>query len=415
MARFFRRWWIWIFAVLVIGGAGVYYAIMSSAPVVSVVQPRLEPIESVIVEDGTVIPASKSVVAAMQGGRISELPVEVGDQVVEGDVIARLDSSDQALSIQALEARLASVRAEYDRARRGATKQELDAATARLEAAEAQVRAMEEEVQEARLRYNQGKLSANEYQRTVETKNAAVADAQAARAQLEQLQAGTDEETLRQLRAQVDETEAQLTRARLEASRLELVAPMDGTVLERPVQKGMVLAPGTTVAVIGDTQTLQVEAYVLASDSISVTPGQQVRITGDVLGHDTLRGTVKSVASVAVTRQSELGVLQERVRVVAQPDSSGQLKSGFGVDLQIIVESLESALTIPAEAVFCEDGANYVLVVETDTVQKRRIETGIRGEQRFQVSSGLTEADQVVLNPSQDLQEGDRVRIDSSR
>jgi HlyD family secretion protein len=266
-------------------------------------------------------------------------------------------------------------------------------------------------MEEARVAYNKGQIEYRDYQQTVEAKKGAEARLQAEQAQLDRLRAGATEEKLRQLRANIDEIEAQLAQAEVSLERTELVSPINGTVLERPVEQGTVIQPGSPIAVIGDTETLEVESYVLAEDSIRVEPGQEVRITGDVLSA-ALPGIVKSVSSVAVTRQSELGVLQERVRVIIAPEDSTPLKPGYGVDVHIVVNAVDEALTVPAETVFHEGEHDFVFVVSGEKVSRRQVTVGVKQQSVFQLTEGLEQGELVVRNPSEELSDGDTVRVE---
>lgn len=105
-------------------------------------------------------------------GTVRRVPVEVGDQVRAGDLIAELDPEDYELQLEEAEAALARARAEarnaeasYDRVRalyenRNASRQDLDAARAGSESATAQVEAAEKKVELARLQVGYTRLLA---------------------------------------------------------------------------------------------------------------------------------------------------------------------------------------------------------------------------------------------------------------
>lgn len=86
---------------------------------------------------------------------------------------------------------------------------------------------------------------------------------------------------------------------------------------------------------------------------------------------------------------------------------------GFDVDISIDTEKLENVLVLPVEAVTTEDGENYVFVynAEEGTVEKRAVTLGLASDKSYQVLDGLSEGDQVVLNPKAALLDGDKIDV----
>ena len=66
-------------------------------------------------------------------------------------------------------------------------------------------------------------------------------------------------------------------------------------------------------------------------------------------------------------------------------------------------------LTVPVEAIVSENNAKYVYVVENGAVAKREIVTSLGNELHDVVISGLTDGEEVVLDPPPELQEGQKV------
>jgi multidrug resistance efflux pump len=92
-------------------------------------------------------------------------------------------------------------------------------------------------------------------------------------------------------------TELAVVRPRSDAPVEVLTAPFDGTVLALPASVGDTLAPGATVAVVGDVRRLQVETTDLDEFLVSrVAPGGRVTLTIPALDNRQLRGIVRSVA-----------------------------------------------------------------------------------------------------------------------
>jgi len=66
------------------------------------------------------------------------------------------------------------------------------------------------------------------------------------------------------------------------------------------------------------------------------------------------------------------------------------------------VDQAEEALLIPKDAVYLRSGSKYVQVLEDGEPVEREIETGIEDNNLIQVTGGLTEGEEVVLNYLED-------------
>jgi RND family efflux transporter MFP subunit len=139
-----RRWpWIVAAAAVVLGAALLWWR---EAPVsVRVVAPTRGPAVEAIYATGTVEPTVMMPIAPRVAGRIVELNVDEGSRVAKGQVLARLDDSDLASTVEELQARARFAQSQYERAqnlvRQGfMAKAELDRTRADVDAAEAAVR-----------------------------------------------------------------------------------------------------------------------------------------------------------------------------------------------------------------------------------------------------------------------------------
>lgn len=88
---------------------------------------------------------------------------------------------------------------------------------------------------------------------------------------------------------------------------------------------------------------------------------------------------------------------------------------GFNIDVDIKVDSSEDALVIPIEALnFDEDGNAYVFIVDDGVAKQVTIETGIQSDLVIEVLKGdLSESDEVILSPNEELSDGDEVAPES--
>lgn len=323
---------------------------------------------------GVVHARTTAVVAARLVAPVLEVRAAPGDRVRAGQVLVVLDGRDleaharaaTAASTaaadgiaaaradqQSAEASLTLARTTYDRmaalhAKRSATAQELDQATATLRAAESRAQA-------------------------------AAARAHEATAQLERAQATRDA-------------------AAATESFLRLTAPFDGLVTEKLIEPGNMTAPGLPLLRVEDTRAFRVEVRVDESRASRLAPGTRVEVVlDDVMDHGVAHpvvvGTVSEVSRAVDTDQRTSLV---KVAVDARPS----LRSGAFARVRA-PGGARRALTVPAEAVVTQGQVTSVFVVE-DRVARVRL---VRLRER-EVLAGLAEGDVVIVSPPPGLVDG---------
>ena len=290
--------------------------------------------------------------AEVSGLRLSQIAVDVGDQVTRGQVLARFDD-------------------------------------AMMQSAVAQQRALVEQA-EARL---------------------AEAEANARRAQSLRTSAAISEQDLIQAvtRAQAAEAELKSTRARLESANLNLkfttvVAPDDGVISARSTMLGAVAAPGAELFRLVRQNRLEWRAELTGAQLLRVTTGQQATLT--LPDGSTAVGVVRQVAPVLDSRSRTGIVYVELDRVQSPSARAGMFASG------VLVAGEREGIAIPASSVVLRDGHQFVFMVGADTrVEAVKVQTGRREGELVEVTEGLEPGTRIVGTGAAFLNSGDPVRV----
>ncbi len=88
----------------------------------------------------------------------------------------------------------------------------------------------------------------------------------------------------------------------------------------------------------------------------------------------------------------------------------GVLLPGAFADVELAINAIDDALTVPALAVIPELGSKKVFVIEDGRAAPRLVETGVRTDTEVQVTRGLEVGDRVIVSAIQRLQAGLPVR-----
>jgi len=201
-------------------------------------------------------------------------------------------------------------------------------------------------------------------------------------------------------RSEWQAADAAAARARALRGFMTLTAPADGRILQRDGEVGQLIPANQPVFYFSRHAPLRVEAEVDEEDILLVQIGQRVLIRAPALPDQVLEGAVAHITPKGnpVTRGY-------RVRIEFADETP--LRIGMTAEVNIVVAERPNALLAPSTAV--RDG--QVWVVHEGRLRRQAVETGIAGEARTEILSGLTENDLLVVSPPTGLTEGRRARI----
>ena len=179
-----------------------------------------------------------------------------------------------------------------------------------------------------------------------------------------------------------------------------ITSPIQGTVVEKAFKTGDNVSSGATLCTVYDLSHLTMTVSVDELDISSVAVGQKVSITADAVEGQTYEGVVTTV-SIKGTTNGGVTTYPVTIRI----DETDGLLPGMNADYEIITSQAEDVLRIPAAAV---DRGNQVLVVDEDAdgsdgapegYRYQTVTTGITDGDWIEITSGLSEGDTVAYIP----------------
>jgi HlyD family secretion protein len=385
-----------IASVLVVA-AIVGVALWPESMEVSVARAERGPMQVTIDEDGETRVRDRFLVTAPVSGRVQRIEIEPGDTVVRGHtVLARITSAESPL----LDPR---------------TRSELQAAVEASTAAVGQARA---ERQRAATALERARSTLRRQQELLKA-GAIAADAlEAAETAL-----ATAEDALRaaEFTERRAESELQLARARLSAPStagrsVDVLSPIDGTVLKRLRESEGVVPVGEPLLEIGEPGRMEIVADLLSTDAVRVSRGAEVLIEQWGGGH-TLHGRVRRVEPSGFMKVSALGVEEQRVNVVIDFTNlaeASRLGDGYRVEVRIVLWKENDVLKVPVGALFRHGDGWAVFVVNEGRVHRQMVQLGQRNETEGQIVGGLEAGATIVLHPPDTLADGMRVTVRQS-
>lgn len=217
-------------------------------------------------------------------------------------------------------------------------------------------------------------------------------------------------------RADLKRSQAAVDVARFDLAKTELRAPFDGVIVQLSTEVGEWVTPSPPgvpippVIDILDDRGIYVEAPMDETDTGRLKTGLPVRISLDPYPDRTFQGTLTRVGSFVQDIEGQ----NRTVNVEAEfkdRDFARKLLAGTSADVEVILDSRDSVLRIPAYALL-EGGK--VLVAEQAKLVSRKVETGLRNWEYVEIRGGLKEGERVVVTLDRvDVKEGARVTVTS--
>lgn len=174
-----------------------------------------------------------------------------------------------------------------------------------------------------------------------------------------------------------------------------MLAPYNGIVISSAYKVGELAGPGVPAVNIASTEFV-IRSAINETDIVNLEIGQEVTITLDAYYNKELKGEILEISPVSINIG---GVVSYTITVQIETSSDIRLFHGLSASMDIITSYLEGVIYVPIEAVYEEDGKEYVdILVGEDTFERVEVETGLFNYDQIEIKSGLKEGDIVVVS-----------------
>ncbi len=365
---------------------------------------------------GYIIAAHKIELASKVVGKVSWIGVEKGDQVKRGQVLVRLEDDEYRALVQQARGNLLNLQAQLSLLVNGSRPQEIARAQADVEQSTADLQNARVNLERTKRLVQEGVMS----RQTLDDQQARF-DAQAAKTNSLQKTAdlvriGPRQEQMDGVRGQVEQARGQVAYAETQLSNTVIRAPVNGTILERNVERGEFVTTGFVgdrgakgyVVSIADLDDLKVELDINQNDFAKLDPKQKGIVTTDAFPDRKYDGIIDEISPEANRQKA---TVQVKVKVL-NPDE--YLRPEMNASVAFLArehpkpESASSVplIVVPSSAV--KD--NAVFVVAEGRAVRRSVKTGGVSEQGVRIESGLNGGEDVIINPPAELKDGARVK-----
>ena len=342
-------------------------------------------LSSNIYTSGIVRAKNTSTVLADVSGRIAAVNFEEGDVLSKGDVVASLSADELNYAVKEAELNLDLIK--------NRESSELASAARAYEEAK-------DSFDRNAILYDEGAVSKFEYETSEKLF----------------LELRDEYEKIGMVSAkQIELEELRLNKLRGNLEKTEIVSPAIGTLTNLQIEVGGFVALNQPLFTVQDFDELEVLTQISEYDISRLEIGQNVFVRGQG-SEEAFSGRVDRIAPdamVSSTGQGSETVVEVLVEIT---ENTENFKPNFSAELQILTGSLDNVLLIPYEAVYIKKGGEKVvyLLSEENEIEEVAIKSGMEGDLLMEIiplEEAEVENKRVVLNPTENLKVGMKVRI----
>jgi len=395
-------------------------------------------LQAIVSASGKIQPQRLVNISADTMGRVTNLAIEEGQRVTKGQFLLQIDPRNLSSAVNQTEASLAAARSSMEQLR---VQAESNKASLKV-------------AQDAFARQQQlwkGGLTTKEALDNAENQ-----------VKMQQAQANAADRQIETQRLRMTQEQASLENAKYNLSKVRIESPINGIVTRRNIEEGETVVigtmnnAGTVLLTVADMSDIEAQVEVDETDIPNVTIGQKAKITIDARPGQSFSGHVVEIGNSPIqaagsTSASQATNFLVKVKV---DDQIPDVRPGFTTTAEITTATRNQVLGIPIQATTVREmtvdkasgnivrddtknakgRSNAVQAQELKPGQERKelegvfvvkdnkalftpVKTGIAGEKYFEVLSGVSAGDQVIIGPFssvRELKDGVAVKIEAA-
>jgi len=345
---------------------------------------------SSMVWQGTVEALSTIDIMPEASGKVTEVNASEGQHVEKGDVIFQVDDTNAALSLQQAQAGYDAAQAAFNIAKK-ASEQNTNVAPAEIEYTDAK-----NNFARMQALYAANAISQVDLETAKSRMNSAEAKLQAAR--------NGQDGNYDSAKAQMDSAKAALDIARKKYDDCTVTSPIAGMITKINVETGQTVSPQLTGATVMDDSGEKVEIQVADTDIDQLAEGMPMDVSLQSAGK-TCSGSISEISAVC---DAKTGMYTVKIRL---DDKDSLHYTGLMADVRASVNEPSASVYIPSKCIFSDDNGDYVYVVSGNQAAKMPVTKGRKKNAYMEITQGLTQGNEVILQSSQSLEDGMKMRV----
>ncbi|AQR96782.1 HlyD family secretion protein [Clostridium saccharoperbutylacetonicum] len=262
-------------------------------------------------------------IASKISARVSEVLVDIGSKVNQGDAVIKLDTKDLQAQVDQAQAAVNTAKANLANAMNSTRPEQIAQAQASLDSATESYEVANKNYDRTKALVDSGANTQQQLEAAHQQLVAAEAQKKSADEQLNMLKKGATETSIDVYKAQVEQAEAALKTAQTALSNGVIASPISGVVNAKSINVGEMASPGVTLASISNADALYVNAYAPLDIVGKLKEGQDVVVKVAEVEDTEFEGKI-TVINTKINSQSRNVLVK-----VALTDPKSELKPGM--------------------------------------------------------------------------------------
>jgi len=379
-----------------------------------------------IMVNGIVAAKEKEVISVDRGKIVKKLYVEESSIVNKGDLLFETDESDLIMDIKRKELELINAEQELENIKDMRLEKENRDNELALKELEYNIIAKKENLKDLEENYHvnkelfeKGFLSKKDLEAEENKYNKALTELELLENRYALEKAKVEEFILnydKRKNEKIDMLTRKIELLKLELSELHKkrketnTAGINGEIVYLDLKEGENVSSTGPHIIIYDLSELYIDLVVEQRYASYLKVGDAAEITISGLVEDKIYGNIYSIDNVILGESSyDAPGINVKVKIY-KPDKN--IRVGYRANVKLIFNSKENAVCVDYRAIVSDRYENeFVYVLKDGIATRTYVETGIRNDFEVEITKGLIEGDQYIMNPTEKMREKDSFRL----
>jgi multidrug efflux pump subunit AcrA (membrane-fusion protein) len=354
---------------------------------------ELGSLESTVTLSGRLSANEQVSIIPKASGIVETVNVRLGDVVEAGDILFTIEQNDYSRNVEQAQNSVQLAQKSVDQAANG-----LNSAKINFELNKEKIENAMINLERTRILYEEGAVS---------------------KSQLEQAELSASQLSLDALQGQVKQAEiayqqsiSQLEQARVGYDQAQsgldntiVKSPIKGTVSALNVVQGQIAAASQVAATVVEMDRVYLQVNVVENIVTKLQEGQKAQVRVSALSEEFIESTIEYVSPTADPR-SQLYTVR-----VYLDNADKAIKPGMSGEVKLVLDSVDKAIIVKADAVLDEDGESFVFVVQDGKAIRKTVEVGLDTGDHVEVKSGLIAGEKLIIEGQYYVADGGEVKV----
>lgn len=204
--------------------------------------------------------------------------------------------------------------------------------------------------------------------------------------------------------SQLQTTQAEIELLKVQIDKTEIKAPFEGVIGLRNVDEGQYVTTSNIIASLQKLNTVKIDFSIPEQYAKLISLNEAISFT--------VKGSAEKFKGEIAAIEPKVDLSTRTVMVRAKsPNAKNKLIPGSFAEVELSLQKTNNALMIPTEAVIPILKGQKVFIYKSGKAKEQKIITGIRTENKIQVTEGIAEGDTIITSGIMQIKDGDEVKI----